>query len=77
MLVPEPQVYEVSFTCTRLQHVTCSDHRGLKSICGWVGPVILAASANGSGNGPVCTEMSPHMQHRRPRLQVKTWCEGR
>ena len=70
MLVPEPQVYEVSFTCIRPQCAPSSKQCGLKSTWGWFAPVSSTLCANGSGDGPVCTETSHHMQHRHPHLQV-------
>ena len=77
MLVPEPQVYEVSFTCTRPQSAPSSKHCGLKSTWGWFDPVSGTSSISDSGHGPVCTEMSHRMQHRHPHLQVMTWCQRR
>ena len=70
MLVPEPQVYEVSLTCRRPQHHPSSDHCGLKSVWGWVEPVSSTSSVIDGSNGPVCTGMSHHMQHRHPHLQM-------
>ena len=77
MLVPEPQVYEVSFTCTWAPHNPSSDSCGLRSTWGWFDPVSSTSSASDSEYGPVCTGTSRHMQHRHPHLQMKIWCQGR